>query len=206
MNKFITLLVLLSGLYSAAAMANAQARLENFIQGTKGLRAEFSQTVRDRTGRKTQEATGELFFSRPGKFRWVYKQPFAQLIVGDGSKLWVYDEDLNQVTVRALDQSIGESPAALLAGDDDIKKLFNLKEAPARDGLSWLEATPKSREGSFELVRMGFKGNDLHALELQDNFGQTTLIRFTRMQRNPTLRASLFRFTPPKGADVIGDH
>jgi len=205
MNKLIALLALCSGLYSAAAIADAQARLEAFIQGTKGLKAEFSQTVRDRTGRKTQEATGEMFFSRPGKFRWVYRQPYAQLIVGDGSRLWVYDEDLNQVTVRALDQSIGESPAALLAGNNDIKKLFNLRETAAREGLSWLEATPKSREGSFELVRMGFRGNDLHVLELQDNFGQTTLIRFTRMQRNPALGASLFRFTPPKGADVIGE-
>ena len=204
-KKSIAAFILLLGLYGGAALADAGARLEAFINGTKGLKAEFSQSVFDRAGRKTQEATGELFFSRPGKFRWVYKQPYAQLIVGDGVKLWVYDEDLDQVTVRALDQSIGESPAALLAGDNDIRKLFNLRMAPKRDGLEWLEATPKSREGSFELVRMGFKGNDLQVMELKDNFGQTTLLRFSRLQRNPALGASLFRFTPPKGADVIGE-
>jgi outer membrane lipoprotein carrier protein len=205
MNKLFTVLALSASLYASAALAGAQARLEAFVNGTKGLRAEFSQTVFDRAGRRTQEATGELFFSRPGKFRWVYRKPYAQLIVGDGTRLWVYDEDLDQVTVRPLDQSIGESPAALLAGDNDIGKLFELRDVPDRDGLEWLEATPKSREGSFESVRMGFRGNDLQIMELRDNFGQTTVLRFSRLQRNPRLGASLFRFTPPKGADVIGE-
>ena len=107
--------------------------------------------------------------------------------------------------MRKLDQALGDSPAALLAGDNDISKLFNLKDAPAKDGLEWLEATPKSKEGSFEMVRMGFKNNDLQAMELKDNFGQTTLLRFSSLERNPALVTSLFRFTPPKGADILGD-
>lgn len=205
MNRLLTTLALCAGLAATEALAGAQARLEAFVSGNKALKAEFTQTVFDRAGRRTQEASGELFFSRPGKFRWVYRKPYAQLIVGDGARLWVYDEDLDQVTVRPLDQSIGESPAALLAGDNDIGKLFDLRDVPDRDGLEWLEATPKSREGSFESVRMGFRGNDLAVMELRDNFGQTTLLRFTRLQRNPRLGASLFRFTPPKGADVIGE-
>jgi outer membrane lipoprotein carrier protein len=193
---------------SAAALpahADARARLDAFVEGTKTLKAQFSQTVYDRNGRKGQEASGTLYLSRPGKFRWVYAKPYAQLIVGDGRKLWIHDEDLDQVTVRKLDQAIGESPAALLAGSNDIEKLFNLKDAGEKDGLEWLEATPKGKEGSFERVRMGFRGNDLVAMELQDNFGQTTRLRFSGLERNPALGTSLFRFTPPKGVDVIGD-
>ncbi|MBM4182576.1 MAG: outer membrane lipoprotein chaperone LolA [Betaproteobacteria bacterium] len=211
----LLLSLLLFALPAPQAMADAQERLESFIQGTKSLKARFTQTVSDKTGftqtvsdktgRKTQEATGNLFFSRPGKFRWVYQKPYAQLIVGDGSKLWIYDEDLGQVTVRALDQALGDSPAALLAGDNDIAKLFNLKETGVKDGLDWLEATPKSKESGFESVRLGFRGKDIQAMELKDNFGQTTLLRFSNLERNPTLGGSLFRFTPPKGVDILGE-
>jgi outer membrane lipoprotein carrier protein len=201
-NTLISIFILT---LSGSALADAKARLEAFVDGTKGLKANFTQTVFDQAGRKTQESSGNLFFSRPGKFRWVYQKPYAQLIVGDGSKVWIHDEDLDQVTVRKIDQALGDSPAALLAGDNNIEKLFNLKEGGSKDGIEWLEASPKSKEGSFEKVRMGFKGNDLHAMELKDNFGQTTLLRFSNLQRNPAIGASLFRFTPPKGVDVIGD-
>ncbi len=190
---------------STPTLADAKARLETFVDSTKGLKANFTQTVYDRAGRKTQGASGNLFFLRPGKFRWVYQKPYAQLIVGDGKKVWIYDEDLDQVTVRKLDQALGDSPAALLAGDNNIDKLFTLKDDGGKDGIEWLEATPKSKEGSFEKVRMGFKGSDLQVMELQDNFGQTTLLRFSNLQRNPSMGSSLFRFSPPKGADVIGD-
>ena len=202
-RKIFFPLILLA--FTHTASADSVARLGAFIDATKGLKANFVQTVSDRAGRKTQEASGNLFFSRPGKFRWVYQKPYAQLIVGDGKKIWIHDEDLDQVTVRKLDQALGDSPAALLAGDNNINKLFNLKDVGSKDGIEWLEATPKSKEGSFETVRMGFKGADLHAMELKDNFGQTTLLQFSNLQRNPSLGASLFRFTPPKGTDVIGD-
>jgi len=198
-------LCLLLALPVLPVQADALAQLDYFVQGAKSLKAQFSQVVHDRNGKKIQEATGTLFLSRPGKFRWIYKRPYAQLLVGDGKKLWIYDEDLDQVTTRKLDQAIGESPAALLAGDADLDKLFNLKNIADRDGLEWLEARPKSKEGSFEKVRMGFRGNDLSAMELHDNFGQTTFLRFTSLEKNPALAASLFRFSPPKGADVIGE-
>lgn len=191
---------------SHPALADAQARLATFVSQTKGFKANFSQTVTDRAGRKTQESSGTLFFSRPGKFRWVYQKPYAQLLVGDGKRLWIYDEDLDQVTVRKLDLAIGDSPAALLAGENDIEKRFNLKDAGTKDGLDWVEAAPKSQEGSFEMVLLGFKGDNLRAMELKDNFGQTTLLRFSNLERNPSLGSSLFRFTPPKGADVISDN
>lgn len=201
-NVLISLVLLTA---ATPVLADAKARLEAFIDSTKGLKANFTQTVIDRAGRKTQEASGNLYFSRPGKFRWIYQKPYAQVIVGDGKKLWIHDEDLDQVTVRKLDRALGDSPAALLAGDNDIEKLFNLKDAGIKDSMEWLEATPKSKEGSFEKVRMGFKGDDLQVMELKDNFGQTTLLRFSNLQRNPSMGASLFRFSPPKGADVIGD-
>jgi len=191
--------------FCGAVQADSKASLEAFVASTKRLKANFTQTVFDRAGRKTQEASGDLFFARPGKFRWVYQKPYAQLIVGDGQKVWIHDEDLEQVTVRKLDQALGDSPAALLAGDNNIDKLFNLKDAGEKEGLEWLEATPKNKEGSFEQVRLGFKDNDLRMMELKDNFGQTTQLRFSNLQRNPAMGANLFRFSPPKGADVIGD-
>ncbi len=199
------LLLALSAVLATPAHADAQARLSAFVSQTRGLKAQFTQIVLDRNGRKTQESTGTLFLQRPGKFRWVYQKPYAQLLVGDGKRLWIYDEDLDQVTIRKLDLAIGDSPAALLAGENDIEKRFNLKDAGNRDGLDWVEAAPKSKEGGFELVRLGFKGDTLHAMELKDSFGQTTLLRFSNLERNPAMGSSLFRFSPPKGTDVISD-
>jgi len=198
-------LLLLAGLTALPALADAQSRLAAFVAGSQRLKAQFTQTVIDRGGRKVQDASGELFFSRPGKFRWVYRKPYSQLLVGDGKKLWIYDQDLDQVTVKKLDRALGDSPAALLAGDNDIERLFNLKEVAGKDGLEWIEATPKGKDSGFESVRMGFRDEDLAAMELKDNFGQTTLLRFTRVERNPSLSKHLFHFDPPKGADVIGD-
>jgi outer membrane lipoprotein carrier protein len=190
---------------SLPVQADAIERLHEFAQETKTLSGSFSQTVYDKSGRKTQETAGELYFSRPGKFRWVYRKPYEQLIVGDGKKIWIYDADLEQVTVKKLDQSIGESPAALLAGNNDLDKHFDLRDSGSKNGLEWLEATPKRSEGTFEMVRLGFKESNLAAMELQDNFGQKTLLNFSKMKNNPSLSTSLFRFKPPKGADVLGE-
>jgi outer membrane lipoprotein carrier protein len=146
---------------------------------------------------------------RPGKFRWVYEKPYEQWIVGDGDKLWIFDKDLNQVTVRKLGNSLGQSPAAILAGSDDLEKNFTLKEAGSQDGMDWLEARPKAKDTTFELVRIGFKaeggGHNLAAMELHDSFGQTSVLKFGTLERNPTLPPDTFHFTPPKGADVISD-
>jgi outer membrane lipoprotein carrier protein len=204
-HPFLAVLAALALAIPLPAAADAIQRLHDYARETRTLSGSFSQVVHDRNGRKSQESGGELYFSRPGKFRWVYSKPYEQVIVGDGRKIWIYDADLEQVTVKKLDQAIGESPAALLAGSSDIDKYFHLKDAGRKDGLEWLEATPKGKEGSFERVRMGFRGNDLAAMELQDNFGQTTQLRFSGLERNPALGGSLFRFTPPKGVDVLGD-
>ena len=189
---------------TGVAHAGGVERLKAFIIGAKTAEADFSQTVTDKSGRVTQQATGKMAFARPGKFRWDYFKPYEQVIVGDGSKLWLYDTDLDQVTVKPLGEVIAGTPAALLAGDD-IDKYFTLKNAGDKDGLEWLEATPKTRDTSFESIRMGFKGDLLVQMELFDHFGQHTTLKLSHLVRNPTIAPTRFKFTPPKGADIIGE-
>jgi outer membrane lipoprotein carrier protein len=187
------------------AQAGAVDQLHDFLKNTRTLKAEFSQAVVARNGRKPQQSSGVVAIARPGKLRWEIQKPYPQLVVGDGEKIWIHDPELQQVTVRKAGQAIGGSPAALLSGNNDLEKNFTLKEAGESEGLAWVEATPKVGDSGFESVRLGFAGNDLKAMELQDSFGQTTLIRFTKIERNPALPAATFKFTPPAGADVVGE-
>jgi chaperone LolA len=187
------------------AHADGIDRLKAFIAGAKTAEADFTQTVADKNGRITQQASGKMAFARPGKFRWDYSKPYEQVIVGDGVKLWLYDADLDQVTVKPLGDVIAGTPAALLAGDNAIEKYFSLKDAGEGGGLEWLEATPKNKDTTFERIRMGFKGDVLVQMELFDFFGQRTTLKLTKFARNPSIPASKFKFTPPKGADVIGE-
>lgn len=190
---------------AGAAHAGGVDRLKAFVAGAKTAEADFTQTVADKSGRVTQQASGKMAFARPGKFRWDYAAPYEQVIVGDGKKLWLYDADLDQVTVKSLGDVIAGTPAALLAGDNAIEKYFSLKDAGESGGLEWLEATPKTRDTTFERIRMGFKGDALVQMELFDFFGQRTTLKLSRLVRNPSIPPSRFTFTPPKGADVIGD-
>jgi outer membrane lipoprotein carrier protein len=201
-RKSFAALALLSAI---PAFGGSIEQLHNFIQGAKTARAEFTQTVQDKNNKVTSESRGTMQFSRPGKFRWEYVKPYPQLIVGDGQKLWIWDSDLNQVTVKRLGQAIGSSPAALLAGSNEIENSFTLIDAGNHDGIEWLQALPKDRESTFENIRMGFGDAGLQAMELTDNFGQKTTIRFAKIEKNPKLAADLFKFTPPKGADVVGE-
>ena len=187
------------------AHAGGVERLKAFIAGAKTAEADFTQTVADKSGRVSQQASGKMAFARPGKFRWDYNAPYEQVIVGDGVKLWLYDVDLEQVTVKSLGDVIAGTPAALLAGDNAIEKYFVLKDAGVADGLEWLEATPKSKDTTFERIRMGFKGDVLVQMELFDFFGQRTTLKLSRFVRNPSIPASRFTFTPPKGADILGE-
>lgn len=190
---------------AGAAMASGLDALRNFIAATASAQGEFQQKVYDRKHKLTQEASGTLAFLRPGKFRWAYAKPYAQLIVGDGAKVWVYDEDLNQVTVRRLDRALGSTPAALLAGSKDFERAFKLGDLGEKDGLEWIEAQPREKESNFETIRMGFGVAGLEVMELADSFGQRTVLKFTALRRNPKLDAAQFKFVPPKGADVVGD-
>lgn len=195
----------LSLLIPVLASADDVQNFRTFFQNTTSMRAKFHQTVVDNLGRKVQEVTGSMQLQRPGKFRWDYDKPYVQLIVGDGKKVWLFDPDLNQVTVRPLDKVLGSSPAALLAGNKDIDKTFDLKSVGQQDQLNWIEALPKEKESGFERVMLGFKGNTLSEMEMRDSFGQVTVIEFSGQQVNPKLDAKSFVFSPPKGADVLSE-
>jgi outer membrane lipoprotein carrier protein len=201
------LLSVVLSLASLAAMAQGSSldRFQTYVRTTQAARADFDQKVYDRAGKMVQQSKGNFAFLRPGLFRWAYAKPNPQLIVGDGERVWIYDEDLKQVTVRRLAKALGSTPAALLAGASDIDKAFDLSDGGDKEGLAWVEAKPREKEAGFERVRLGLGVSGVEAMELVDHFGQTTKLRFTSIQRNPKLDASEFKFTPPKGADVLGD-
>ena len=187
------------------AHAGAVDQLHQFLNSTRTLKAEFSQMVIGKGGRKPQQSSGLVAISRPGKLRWDIQKPYPQLVVGDGEKIWIYDTELKQITVRKAGQAINGSPAALLSGSNDLEKNFILKDVGDAEGMAWVEATPKTSDSGFESVRLGFAGSDLRAMELHDSFGQTTHIRFSRLERNPVLPAATFKFTPPAGVDIVGE-
>lgn len=198
--------ILMLAVLPLTAQAGAIEKLKTFIAATHSAQATFTQVVLDQDGRRIQNASGVMQFQRPGRFRWTYQKPYEQIIVGDGAKFWLYDKDLNQVTVKKLDAALGSSPAALLAGSNEIERGFVLKDAGNRDGLEWLQATPKAQDSSFAAVLMGFDAQaGLVVMELNDTFGHKTVLRFSAMLRNPRLAAGQFQFTPPVGADVISD-
>ncbi|SNX59184.1 outer membrane lipoprotein carrier protein [Nitrosomonas ureae] len=195
---------LLLTLIPVLAEATAINSLKTFIQETRTVRAKFSQTLYDKNSRAIQESTGTMQFERPEKFRWTYEKPYEQLIVGNGTQVWFYDHDLNQVTIRQFSIAIGSSPAALLAGSSTIEDNFELVELGMQNEMEWLEAIPKSKESAFEFIQMGFSPEGaLKIMALRDNFGQTTLLSFSELDKNPTLPADLFKFIPPDNADVI---
>lgn len=196
------------------ARADALASLEAFVQNVQSGRAAFTQTVTSppREGQAARERTssGSFAFQRPSRFRFEYTKPFEQTIVADGQTLWMHDVDLNQVTARKQSEVLGSTPAALVAAAPDLaalRKDFELKAAPDQDGLQWVEATPRSRDGQLALVRVGLKPAgrtpELAALEIHDSFGQRSLLRFSQVEVNPQLPASTFQFQPPAGADVL---
>jgi outer membrane lipoprotein carrier protein len=202
MMRIVLFLLCLMPLAASAAATDA---LKVFLNQTQTVKARFAQMVLDKNLKPLQQVQGVMQFSRPGKFRWDYLKPYEQTIVGDGTRLWIYDKDLNQVTVRKLDRALGASPAALLSGSNDLERDYTLTNIGVEKGLDWLEAVPKNRDSVFERVRMGFGKSGLEAMELRDQFGQVTVITFADIERNPRLGAEVFRFTPPKGADVISE-
>jgi outer membrane lipoprotein carrier protein len=211
--KFIDSKIILHFAFAAALLATiacvqpvqaaALPKFNAFSQSASGL-ADFEQTVYDRAQKVVQKSKGRFAFARPGKFRWTYDKP-AQTIVGDGAKVWIYDADLNQVTVRKFDKASSSTPASLLTGEGKIDALFDVAEQGVQDGIEWLEAKPKKPDTGFDRIRIGFAGDTLAAMELFDQFGTRTLLQFSNLRRNAAPDAALFRFTPPKGADVLSD-
>ncbi|MFA5170983.1 MAG: outer membrane lipoprotein chaperone LolA [Sulfuriferula sp.] len=203
MNKLLAALFLIA--LPVTSFATGISELKSFIAQTKTAQAHFNQVVLDKAGNAKQQTQGTMAFSRPGKFRWSYDKPYEQLIVGDGNKIYLYDVDLAQVTIKKLDQALGSSPAALLAGNNEIEKFYTLSEAGTHDGLTWLTATPKDKDSSFSQIQMGFSHSNLMEMRIRDNFGLTTQLKLSQLVRNPKLPASTFSFTPPAGVDVISD-
>jgi len=190
--------------------ADGLKSLESFMKGTQAARADFTQVVttpaKEGQAARQKTSSGSFEFQRPGRFRFVYKKPFEQTIVADGQTLWFHDVDLNQVTQRPQAQALGATPAALLASAPDLQALradFTLESAPAQDGLEWVQAVPKAKDGQLQNVRVGFRDGQLAVLEILDGFGQRSAIRFANLQANPQLPASTFQFKPPAGADVL---
>jgi outer membrane lipoprotein carrier protein len=198
-------ILLFLALLPGAAGAADVAALKALLAQTSTARASFAQMVLDKNLKVLQQATGTMQFSRPGKFRWEYDKPHEQVIVSDGARVWLYDKDLKQVTTRRLDRALGSSPAALLAGSNDIEKGYSLSALGNQEGLDWLEAVPRTQDTSFEKIRLGFGRAGLEAMELRDQFGHVTVIKFSTIERNAKLAPEVFSFTPPKGVDVISE-
>lgn len=205
------LLVLALGFGAASASwATGLESLDAFVKKARSGRADFTQTVtppqRDGQTARPKTSTGSFSFQRPGQFRFDYRKPFAQTIVADGQSLWLYDADLNQVTQRRQAEALGSTPAALIASAPDLKALeadYTLQDQPERDGLQWVKAVPRARDGQLQSVQIGFAGDTLAALEILDAFGQRSLLRFSQFELNPALPAATFQFKPPAGADVL---
>lgn len=189
----------------AAAAAGAVDAFLAFTATSRTATARFEQQVFDASGRQVERASGSFAFSRPGKFRWAYDKPFSSLIVADGTRLWIHDEDLNQVTVRPVDRALTATPAALLAGQSDVTAVFTLRESGRADGLDWLDAVPRERDTGFDRVRIGMKGAVPAAMELHDALGGRTALRFPEFRPGARVDPGAFRFTPPPGADVLDE-
>lgn len=182
----------------------AATPVQRYFHDLQSLRADFIQRVYDGT-RIVQSSSGRMLMRKPGQFRWDYRTPAEQIVVADGERLWTYDVDLAQVTVRKLDTALSSTPLALLSGATPIEETFEIGDVQTREGLDWYDLKPKQPQPEFQRLRIAFKGHALVSLELEDHFGQRTRLDFQQLERNPTLDPALLKFAPPPGVDVVGD-
>lgn len=202
--RFWLVVSLLLSALSVASWA-ATTSVQQYFHELRALRADFVQQVYDEQGRLIRRSSGRMLMQQPGKFRWDYQKPSPQIVVADGQRLWSYDQDLEQVSVRPLDQALSATPLSLLSGTTPLDASFTIGPARTRDGLSWYELKPKQPQSEFRLLRIAFRGEVLASLELEDGFGQRTRLDLENLERNPSLDPNLLRFTPPAGVDVVGD-
>lgn len=201
----IGLFSLLPYLALAADNVDGYQRVERFLGSLQGLQAEFKQTLTDSKGQVTDLSSGTLAIRRPNRFRWDYREPHQQLIVADGKRIWLYDNDLEQVTVRRLDESLSATPAMLLSGDANLADNFTVTKTSQDEAAQWVMMEPKRNDTDFKWVRLGFASETLKFMQLADKLGQITTLEFSKLEKNPPLDPSRFTFTVPPGADVIGD-
>lgn len=201
--------ILVGGFLSLWALsalgAGGADRLHAFLEEVQSLRSHFDQIVLDEQARKIENARGMVYIERPGRFRWDYSEPYPQEIVADGEKVWIFDSELEQVTVKPLDDALGDTPAMLLSSDRPVEQSFAIRDIDGSEGYAWVSLTPLGEQISFNEIRLAFDGEDLKIMELEDNFGQLTRLTFTELERNPSLDPGLFRFEPPPGVDVFSN-
>ena len=203
--SLIAALLVLALTPSAYAQDQPVTQLKTFLKNSRSLSADFKQVVINEAGKPVQTSYGIFLLQRPGKFRWNYEKPFQQQIVSDSGKIWFYDQDLDQVTVKKLDESIGSTPALLLSGDISLEENFVIENQGNEGDMQWIKLVPKSQESSFKYVLIGLKKDALGGMELSDNFGQLTRIYFSNVVINPPIKPTLFQFKAPKTADVFGE-
>jgi chaperone LolA len=195
--------VIISFLLSPLVHADALADLKSFIQQSRSISADFTQSVVDQNGKKIQPSSGSMLIQRPGKFHWRYVKPYPSEIIGDGKKVWIYDPELKQVTIKTMTEAIDSSPAALLAGNNDFEKNYTVTNIANKPG--WLNAFPKAKDSTFQRVQIALQNKMITTMVLVDQFGQTTTVNFSNIKLNPAISTNEFTFTPPKGVDVISD-
>jgi len=191
--------------FSLLAADSAAKKLNTFVKSVVTYQANFQQTVLDPQGNIMEQAQGEFVLDRPGKFRWDYQEPFPQHIVADGQRIWFYDVDLEQVTVKSQQEALSDTPATLLSGDTLPTDNYILTDMPSDDGMSWVELVPKNADSSFQTIALAFDQHGLRTMIMKDSFDQRTRLVFSQAKENPTLSKDTFVFTPPAGVDVVGD-
>lgn len=201
--KHFLVISLLMAVSTAHAEQTPIKQLKSFLASTASLTADFKQVTLNENGQPDQSSEGEFFLSRPGKFRWSYKTPFIQEIVSSSGKVWFYDADLAQVTVKKLDDSLGSTPALLLSGEIELEENFTLEQQGVDHDLLWIKLSPKNEESGFKYILIGLSDGLLGGMELSDNFGQLTRIYFSKVKINPVLEYSIFEFKAPEGVDVF---
>jgi outer membrane lipoprotein carrier protein len=188
------------------AVAGASiGEFQRFLRELHSFQADFEQVLVDERGRLLEKARGSMVLVRPGRFRWDYREPYPQLIVADGEHVWIYDPELSQVTVKALDEAVGDTPTLLLTSDSSLEDRFLIREGRKWDGLEWVVLKPKSSDVSFSEIRVGLGRGELKRMELVDSFGQTTRLYFHNIVKNARVSPELFSFAPPAGVDIVGD-
>lgn len=195
-------------IFSASTITGADTgkqRLQNFFSDVSAVRADFKQQVLGKDKQRLQETSGQMLLLRPGHFRWDYKKPYEQQIISNGKKVWLYDIDLEQVTVKTVDGVLGSTPALLLSSDTPIEENFTVNELGEEQNLQWVELLPLQKETGFERLILAFDETNLVSMELHDAFGQLTRLLFSKIERNPVIDPEKFNFIPPKDVDVIGE-
>ena len=205
-KRFAFTILIMSVLVAAGTVSasDAMQRLDKFFSEVNSFEGQFIQTVFDENGEVLQEAKGDVFLDKPGRFRWQYKQPYPQLILADGEYLWIYDEDLLQASAKPIDVALGNAPIMLLTNVRPLTDDFEIKDADVKDGLAWVELTPLVQDTEFHKIHIGLDEQGVKKMELQDHFSQKTVIEFANLLTNVSFGPDHFKFIAPEGVDVVG--